>query len=475
MKSSSGRLFLLFGGLVVAIGCAPGGVVTPSSGQPPGWDDGVRLPDAADINPDPGVVELNLEARLAPQSYVAGGPTMMWTYDGLVPGPLIRARVGNRVVVRFSNALPEETTIHWHGLRISAAMDGMPDHSQPPIQPGGSFVYDYVVPDASTFWYHPHVNSAVQAGNGLYGAFIVDDPSEPPGLGDEVVMVLSDLGVNDDGSLHAPDTGGDLGTLFGREGNVLLVNGKVRPTLKARPGLRQRWRFINAAKTRYFQIGLDGHAFTRIGGDGGLLTAPVEVAQPVITPGERMDLIVTPDGDAGSELVVKWIAFDRGFGSTYGRPPEDLFVVRLEGTRAEPAPMPVVRRDIPPLAIDGATQIDLTLTQVSTTPFQLGINGVAYKDSEPLMAHIDETQVWTVTNTIDFAHPFHLHGFFFQVLSPERPLEWKDVVDVPVNGTVRFAVRYDDRPGMWMFHCHILDHADAGMMGALMVMEPHAH
>ena len=91
------------------------------------------------------------------------------------------------------------------------------------------------------------------------------------------------------------------------------------------------------------------------------------------------------------------------------------------------------------------------------------------------MADVGETQVWTVTNTIDFAHPFHLHGFFFQVLSPERPLEWKDTVDVPVDGTVRFAVRYDDRPGMWMFHCHILDHADAGMMGALMVMEPHSH
>ena len=146
----------------------------------------------------------------------------------------------------------------------------------------------------------------------------------------------------------------------------------------------------------------------------------------MITPGERMDLIVSPEGTAGSELVVKWIAFDRGFGTAYNRPPEDLFVVKLEGTHAEPSPMPLVGRDIPALAIDGATQIDLTLTQQSITPFALGINGVAYKDSEPLMADVGETQVWTVTNTIDFAHPFHLHGFFFQVLSPERPLEWKD-------------------------------------------------
>ncbi len=121
----------------------------------------------------------------------------MWTYNGLVPGPMIRARVGDRVVVHFTNNLAEETTIHWHGLRVPAAMDGMPGHSQAPIQPGGTFDYDFVVPDASTFWYHPHMNAAVQEGNGLYGAFIVDDPAEPTDLGDEVVMVLSDIDLKD--------------------------------------------------------------------------------------------------------------------------------------------------------------------------------------------------------------------------------------------------------------------------------------
>jgi FtsP/CotA-like multicopper oxidase with cupredoxin domain len=458
-------------GLLAAIGCAPE-PTSSTSGQPAGWDDDIRIAPPADINPDPAVVEFDLDARLTRMTYVPGGPTDMWTYGGRVPGPLIRARVGDRVVVHFTNNLPEETTVHWHGLRIPAAMDGMPGHSQPPIGPGGRFDYDFVVPDASTFWYHPHMNSAIQSGSGLYGAFIVDDPAEPAGLGDEVVMVLSDLGVNDDGTFHAPDSGGDLGTLFGREGNLLLVNGKVRPTLKARPGLRQRWRFINAAKTRYYQIALEGHTFTRIGGDGGLLTSPVEVAQPVLSPGERMDLLVVPNGEAGTEMTVRWIAFDRGFGSTFERPPEDLFVVRLEGSRLETPALPVVRRDIQPLATDGAVPIDITLTYQST-PFQLGINGIPFDASEPIMAHIDETQVWTVSNTFDFAHPFHLHGFFFQVLSPPGPLEWKDTVNVPVDGTVRFVVRYDDRPGMWMFHCHILDHAEAGMMGTLMVMEPH--
>ena len=457
---------------LLLIACAPdAGVEGP--GQPVGWDDGIRVPGAVDINPDPHVVELNMQARLAPLSFVPGGPSMMWTYEGSVPGPLIRARVGDRVIVHLNNALSEDTTVHWHGLRIPAAMDGAPGHSQPPVPPGGSFDYDFVVPDASTFWYHPHVNSAAQEGNGLYGAFIVDDPSEPAGLGDEVVMVLSDLGVNDDGTLQPPDAAGDFGTLFGREGNVLLVNGKVRPTLKARPGLRQRWRFINAAKTRYFQISLDGHSFTRIGGDGGLMAAPVEVAQPEIAPGERMDLLVVPQGESGAELVVKWIAFDRGFGSTFEHPPVDLFAVRLEGSKVETPALPVIARSITPLPIAGAGAVDLQLTaQYSDSPLQLGINGVAFKDSEPLMVYVGDTQVWTVTNTIDFAHPFHLHGFFFQVLSPEGPLEWKDTVNVPVGGTVRFVVKYDDRPGMWMFHCHILDHAEAGMMGMLHVMEP---
>ena len=135
--------------------------------------------------------------------------------------------------------------------------------------------------------------------------------------------------------------------------------------------------------------------------------------------------------------------------------------------------MPVLQRTIEPISTDGATEVPIALTEQPGSPLSLGINGVPFSASEPLMADVGETQVWTITNTIDFAHPFHLHGFFFQVLSPDGVLEWKDTVNVPVDGTVRFVVRYDDRPGTWMFHCHILDHADAGMMGSLMVMEPH--
>lgn len=443
----------------------------PPARQPPGWDDEIRVAAAVDENLDPSIVEVTLAAKLASHDLVPGGPTSVWTYQGLLPGPLIRAKVGDRVIVHFTNSLPKATSIHWHGLRIPNAMDGMPGISQPPIEPGESFDYDFVVPDAATFWYHPHVDSAAQVGFGLYAPFVVEDPAEPSGLGDEVVLVLSDMSVNPDGTLTPEDTGGDLGTLFGREGNVLLVNGRVRPTLKARPGLPQRWRLLNAARTRYFQVAMPGHSFRRIGGDGGLMAQPITIEQPMLAPAERADLIVVPTGVPGTDVVVRWIAFDRGFGTAFNRPPEDLFVVHLEGEPVAPPTIPDIHRDIRPLDLGTAGLVSLTLTEDQLSPIELGINGVPYAASQPVMAHVGDTQVWEISNTMDFAHPFHLHGFFFQVLSPEGPLEWKDTVNVPVNGTVRFAAKYDDRPGMWMFHCHILDHAEAGMMGSLMVME----
>ncbi|HEX9295915.1 MAG TPA: multicopper oxidase family protein [Polyangiaceae bacterium] len=457
------------------LGCGPQDAGAPAPTQPPGWDDDIRIPQAEDRNADPNIVEIDLEAKLANFAIVPAGLTAAWTYDGRLPGPLIRAKIGDRVVVHFANRLPEATTIHWHGLRIPAAMDGMPDHSQPPVAPGATFDYDFIVPDASTFWYHPHFHSSAQEGDGLYGPFIVDDPTEPAGLGDEVVFVLSDMALNDDGSLQAHDAGGDIATLFGREGGVLLVNGKVRPTLKARPGLPQRWRFINSARSRYYQLSFLDHSFVRIGGDGGLLTGPVPVDEPVLAPGERADLVVVPQGTPGSDVAVRWVAFDRGWGTTFNRPPEDLFLVHFEGDPVVTPQLPTVGRKIDPLPTGGATPVNLSLTwQQGTGPLVLGINNVPFDESTPLMATVGETQVWTIENTMDWAHPFHLHGFFFQVLDPAGPLEWKDTVNVPVAQSVRFVVRYDERPGMWMFHCHILDHADAGMMGSLMLMEqPH--
>jgi FtsP/CotA-like multicopper oxidase with cupredoxin domain len=461
----------------------------PPTVEPPGrplppaaWDGAAKSPEAVDRNPAPDVVEIDLEARIASIKLVNDVASPVWTYNGTLPGPLIRVPTGARLIVHFTNSLPEETTIHWHGIRLPANMDGVPEQSQPAVPPGGTFTYDFVVPDSGLFWYHPHVSSAQQVGDGLYGALLVDPrgtaaaADEPAGLGDELVLVLSDIGLNDDGTLADPTGGGDLAALFGREGNVVLANGRVAPTVLARRGLRQRWRIVNTAKSRYFQLAMEGHRFVRIGGDGGLIPAPQETDRLVLTPGQRADVLVTPDGEPGAKVAVRWVPFDRGFGSTEYRPEENVFFVEL--TRDAPYvedPIPTALRTIAPLEVaDTDLRRAISLTRATVDgKLVMGIDGVPSWDAQPLHASAGDTELWTVTNTTEWDHPFHLHGFFFQPVDPTtgrpaEPPEWRDTINVPRdNGVVSFAVRYDDRSGMWMFHCHILDHADAGMMGML--------
>jgi len=459
--------------LVVVLGSVGCGDVDGAPNQPAAWDAAVRLQSAHDENDDPHVFETKLTARVENIEILPGTTTPIWSYDGMLPGPTIRLTAGDNLLVHFQNDLPEATTIHWHGLRIPVEMDGTPGHSQDEVLPGGSFTYEFVVPDPGLYWYHPHFASAAQVGFGLYGAIVVDEPDEPKALGDEVVFVLSDIAIHDDGSLESPDSGGEFGTLFGREGNVLLVNGRRNPTLQARAGLRQRWRIVNASKSRYYQLALEGHRFTRIGGDGGRIAKPVDSERLVLTPGERADVLMELRGAPGTTLPVRWVPYDRGYGTTFNRPEEELFQIQFAtGSPASAPPLPALDREIAPIDPTAATNVMLELTKNDQNgKLAMGINGIPSWDSMPLPAMIGETQVFVVKNTFDFAHPFHLHGFFFQTLDEngavKEPIEWKDTIDVPVNETRRFVVKYDERPGMWMFHCHILDHADAGMMGMI--------
>lgn len=470
----------------LVLGCGDPPAHPPSSTepvQPEGWDRELRLQPAVDSNPDPRVFETEIVARVQELEVVPGVRTALWTYNGQLPGPSIEVSRGDRLIVHFRNELPEATTIHWHGLRLPNAMDGVPNATQPAVEPGGAFTYDFVVPDAGAFWYHPHVRSAAQVGFGLYGPLLAADPDEPPELGDEVTLLLSDVGIDDAGTLLPPDDGGFLASLFGREGNRLLVNGKLNPVLHARAGRRQRWKLINAAKSRYFQLGVSGHDFVRLGGDGGFAAHPVTSETVVITPGERADVLFTLDPDATGELPVRWIPYERGFGTAELRREETVFRIAVsDEPPVTSPPLPPLSRTIERLDATAATpvKIELTRNDRDGIGFALGINGLPDWEAPPIPAALGETQLWTVTNIVPYAHPFHIHGFFFQVLDidgrPPDVLEWKDTADVPVNGTLRLAVRFDERPGLWMFHCHILDHADAGMMGAIDVGatgEPH--
>jgi FtsP/CotA-like multicopper oxidase with cupredoxin domain len=473
------RLFAVLS-VVLCIVARDGVTLAQPGATPPTastWNAELPLAEAEDINPDPRIVEVNITAKFASVEVAPGKRVNAWTYNGGLPGPFIRANVGDRLIVHFKNELDQGTTIHWHGVRVPIEMDGVPGISQPEVLPGESFTYDFILRDASLYWYHPHVFSAAQVGFGLYGALLVEDPDDGVGIDDELTIVLSDIGFDRTGKLEPAESGGPAGMVFGREGAYLLVNGKVMPTLRVRSGALQRWRIVNTAKSRFFFLDLDGQTFTKIGSDGGLQEASVTSDAMLVTTGERVDVLVTPTGKPGSSFVVKAMLYNRGYGSVEYRAVEDLFTI--EFTDDAPLPkrtLPAVTRAITPPNGAGATPIDMVLTlpaQDAKGQSEFHINGVPYWKAKPYRARLGETQLWSITNDSSWDHPMHLHGYFFMPvddkLQPIRPMQWKDTINVPMKTTARFLVTFDERPGQWMFHCHILDHAEGGLMGTVVV------
>ena len=306
----------------------------------------------------------------------------------------------------------------------------------------------------------------------MYGALVVEDPADPEEFGDELVLVFSDMSLDEEGQFLPPDTGGAFSDLFGREGGVILVNGKVKPSLKVRKGKQQRWRVINAARTRYYTIRHNRQPFIRLGGDNGLAERSETLDQIKLVPSERTDFVFTPQDEPGTVDWLKWYPTERGYGSTFNRFSEEMMeVVTVNEPEVLPESIPTELRHIEQIDVTGAKEllIDLTIVFPDDNTVEMGINGIPYWNSKPLEAQIGETHVWTVRNDTDFNHPFHLHGYFFQVLDEERIPEWKDSVDIPVHTELKLAVSFDERPGTWMYHCHILDHAEVGMMGTLRV------
>jgi FtsP/CotA-like multicopper oxidase with cupredoxin domain len=319
--------------------------------------------------------------------------------------------------------------------------------------------------------------SAAQVGFGLYGALLVEDPNDSLAVDDQLVLVLSDIGIDDTtGALYSPDSGGGLGTLFGREGNVVLVNGRVNPTLKIRDGALQRWRIVNTAKSRYFNLVLgESQRFALIGADGGPLEYSLEQDHLVLAPGERADVLIAPRRESAEPLMLRTFPFDRGFGSIEFRTVEDLLTVVPSSLPSVPAaPLPRFQHPMTAIPTTGATKLGMELIvdkpsasfSIKTTP--------DYKHAT-IPSALGETQIWTITNRAVWAHPIHLHGFFFQVVDENgaavHPIAWKDTISVPADATIRVAVRFD-RPGSWMYHCHILDHAEAGLMSTVDVAVP---
>jgi FtsP/CotA-like multicopper oxidase with cupredoxin domain len=429
-----------------------------------GADEAYRQAYAA-AQPDPGrrVIPVELEAREVDWEFVPGITTHAWGYNGQIPGPTLEGQVGDVFEIRFTNRLPEPTNIHWHGLRVPAAMDGT-EMVQRSVAPGESFVYRFRLPDAGTFWYHPHSNETVQLEMGLYGPLIVRGADEPH-LDAERVLVLDDVRLDRQGQI-AP-FGGIVEHHDGREGDTRLVNGKAEPELNIAAGQVERWRVINSSSARYIRLSIGGKPFTLLGTDGGLLEAPVAMSDVLLATADRVDIAVGPfeEGDVLSLDALQYLR-----RTIRKRKDERFATVRVGASRPSTAHIPERLRSIAPLAPPDATPnrtVELGIKFNVRRMVDFVVDGERHHHDEPVKA--GELQVWDVVNKTMMDHPFHLHGFFFQVLSvngePPAWRSWEDVVNVPPRATVRIAWLPDDRRGSWMYHCHILEHHASGMMG----------
>jgi bilirubin oxidase len=407
---------------------------------------------------------------------VTGMSTSAFAYNGRIPGPILDVHEGDRVIIHLVNKLPYPTTIHWHGMHIPVTSDGSPYY---PVMPGKTYDYDFTVLEgtAGTYWYHPHPDSdtGFQIAKGLYGAMIVRPKVDPLAGITEQVIVLSDNRFKPDGSIDIPDGKSPQGMIDrqnGREGNMLFVNGQIMPKISIKPGEVQRWRIINASAARVYRLGIPGQTMLHVANDGGLFEHPVEVKDIVLANSERVEVLVRGNGNPGDKTVLQTLAYDRYVPQTkpadWDKPLDLLTLEYTNDARVAPIAIPATLRKIPVLDTLKATA---TRVMVLSQGF---INGKAHDMNRvDVDAKLGATEIWQIENIVGMDHPFHLHGFQFQVIDvdgvPVPFRSWKDTVNVPKHSTVRFIVRYDDYAGRWMFHCHILDHEDHGMMGVLEV------
>jgi FtsP/CotA-like multicopper oxidase with cupredoxin domain len=408
------------------------------------------------------VIRYRLEASEVDWEIAPGRTVRGYGLNGQVPGPVLEAMQGVPLEIEFINRLPEPTVIHWHGLRIHAAMDGT-EVVQRPVQPGETFTYRFTPPDAGTFWYHSHANETEQMEKGLYGALIVRAADELT-LDREQILVFDDLRVDKTGEIAK--FGGLMERHNGREGNVRLINGTSEPELTIAAGQIERWRIVNASSARYVRLSLGGLPFQIIGTDGGLIEAPVTVTDVLLPPADRVELAVGPFESEGAVFTIEDLPYYRMAGK---KAVERFGTIRVAPRKPSNARVPARLREIAPLATADA-RVTRTVTLGFTLSLRRGLDFVVNRErhhhDQPV--NVGELQVWDIVNATRMDHPFHLHGFFFQVLAINgKTPAWRsleDVINVPPQATVRIAWYPDDRPGRWMYHCHILEHHASGMM-----------
>lgn len=441
-----------------------------AAGRGPSSVEGNRLRIPPEFSGD------TIVAASGTQAVWPGSPADVWTYGGNYPAPTIRVNRGEEFRLRLANNLAEPTNIHWHGLIVPAAMDGYPSDV---AEPGGTFDYAFTIGQrAGTFWYHPHpdMRTAPQVYMGMAGLLIIEDDEEralglPTGEF-EIPLMLQDRRLTPERNFAYELR--DEDHLEGYLGDVMLANGTPDAYLDVEAGL-YRFRVLNGSNSRVLDLALsDGSSMLVIGTDGGLLDRPYEVGYIYLAPAERVDLLIDFSRyGVGQTVTLRSLGFSGGSGRVQGA---EMPVIRFDVARSAssqrtvPAALATYERLEPSSAV--RTRKFTMRIDHTTTP-----EGHTINDLKFALARVDErveagsTEIWVFENVSFLHHPMHIHGVLFQVLkrsvTPKlepRDLGWKDTVYVRPFETVEVLIRFPDSPGVFLVHCHNLEHEDHGMM-----------
>ena len=436
----------------------------------------------ADTNEPLHLVAAPAQAPLLAPDY---DKTLVWAYDGTVPGSLIRVRRGDEVYIRLRNNLPEPTTVHWHGVRLENAMDGVAGLTQQPVLPGEVFDYRFIVPDAGTYWYHPHYRSWEQLARGLYGLLIVDE-LDPPEVNREVVLIFDDWRVGNDGQIDEDSFDSMMDRSHaGRLGNVLTVNGESQPNITVRSGEMIRLRLLNAANARVMSLHLVGLNSTLVALDGQP-TEPREILEDRVTlaPGQRADVIVYMEGEPGSTSEVRLSLRDHEVVAAnffYTDEPSlqsgRKSTVAKIGDNALPTPDLTSPEHIV-IHMEGGAMGQmrsanykgrvLDIRELVQRGMVWALNGtVGRPDNALFQVPVGRTVVVELRNENRWPHAMHFHGHHVLPIKINDQTygykEWRDTVLLQGGDTLTVAF-VADNPGRWMIHCHMLEHQAAGMV-----------
>jgi FtsP/CotA-like multicopper oxidase with cupredoxin domain len=411
-----------------------------------------------------------------------GKPAETWGVNGAYLGPTLRAERGDHVELRVRNELPETTTVHWHGMHLPAAADGGPHQ---PIEPGETWTPNWEIDQpAATLWYHPHPHgeTADHVYRGVAGLFLVDDPKTsdlalPGDYGvDDIPLIIQDKRLGGDGEL---DFSQGLISPTGRLGGTILVNGTSSPYVEIADE-HVRFRLLNGSNARVYNVGFsDDREFELIATEGGLLETRQPIDRIQLSPGERAEIVAA--FEPGERIVLR--SFEPELGTNLwenrfagGDDSFDLIEIRAAASLAASPELPETFGAHEDYQLENATR-----TRSFELSGQSRINGRKMD-----MSRIDEvvqpsaTEIWEVRNAAATPHNFHVHGVSFAVLDyagdepPQHLSGLKDTVYVPPDKTVTLLVRFPDYPdpdSPYMFHCHMLQHEDRGMMGQFVLAE----